>query len=301
MPKGVFCLLLPFDTDYKVLGYYLIDNEVSDFEITSNLFLRLNLDHERNEYNYLKLKLLRIFSYIHRFTGKKAQKASGYILGILMSEDEKAEKYRSSLKEAAEEIGELDLLKIDSEDFESHLRRIYQETLEPLIDILDPEKLKQHIIDRTKTLLSGGRKERQLAQDLLEEVEDDEHLKITDYYKTAKKSLKQGDFEKAAKNFIRASEISEELLGDSEITKSLKERSTFAQKIPNLSKKREKIVEDARSALRNENFHEAYLLYRKASEISKELIDFDKEEEYRLKSKALNDFYQVDQRFKKES
>jgi hypothetical protein len=40
-------------------------------------------------------------------------------------------------------------------------------------------------------------------------------------------------------------------------------------------------------------------LYRKASEISKKLVQFDKEEEFRLKSKALEDFYKIDEKYSK--
>jgi hypothetical protein len=39
--------------------------------------------------------------------------------------------------------------------------------------------------------------------------------------------------------------------------------------------------------------------YKKASELSKKLVDFHKEEEYRLKSKALEEFYKVDEEYKK--
>ncbi|GAI72141.1 unnamed protein product [marine sediment metagenome] len=47
------------------------------------------------------------------------------------------------------------------------------------------------------------------------------------------------------------------------------------------------------------NFHSAYISYKKASELSKKLVDFNKEEEYRLKSKALEEFYKVDEEYKK--
>lgn len=299
MPKGTFCIILPFDSDYKVLGTYFKDQLGKDFEVTSNLFLRLNLDLERNEYSFLKLKNQRIFSYIYKFTRKPKIKASGLIIGLVLEEDEKPEKFRPLLKDAAEALEELDLLDMKRAEFEHKLKEIYQEILEPLVDLLNPETIKHSTISRTKSLLSGSKKDRKLAQELLERVEDENHIKISKLYKEAEKLLKKDEFEKAAKNYSKAEEISEELLGkDFEITRTLSERASFCQKIPNLSKKRDKIVEDARDALRNEDFHEAYKLYREASELSKELVQFDKEEEYRLKSKALNDFYQVDQKYK---
>ncbi len=300
MPKGSFCILLPLDSDYKILGYYFKDKKDINFKITGDIFLRLNLDHERNDYTFLKLKDHQLFSYFHKFEDKKRTKALGLILGLILEKEEKPEKYRSPLKEAADNLTELNLFKIKNDEFNQKFIEIYQEILEPLIDILKPEILRDNIINRTKTLLSGGKKERKLAQELLEKVENEEYLKISQYYKQAKKELKSNDFEKAGKNFNKAGEIAQELLGDeSEITKTLKEKGSFSQKTPELSKQREKIVQDARNALRNEDFHQAYLLYKQASEISKKLVQFEKEEEYRLKSKALNDFYQVDLKYKK--
>jgi len=300
MPKGCFCVLLPLDSDYKILGYYIKNLNDTNFKIKGDLFLRLNLDHERNDYNFLKLKDFHIFSYIYKFEKKKRIKALGMILGLLLNEEEKPDKFRSSLKEAAERLNELNLLELTKEEFELKLKEVYQEILEPLVDILKPESLKENIINRTKSLLSGGKKERNLAQELLEKIEHNEYVKISQYYNTAKKELKLKDFEKAGKIFNKAAEIAETLLGkDSDITKILKEKASFSHKTPELSKQRDKIVQDARNALRNEDFHKAYLLYRNASELSKELVQFEKEEEYRLKSKALNDFYQVDLKFKK--
>ncbi|MBN1216791.1 MAG: hypothetical protein JXA99_15290 [Candidatus Lokiarchaeota archaeon] len=301
MTKGTFCILIPLDSDYKILGYYFKNKDDADFKITSDLFLRLNLDHERSDYNFLKLKDHKIFSYIKKFEGKNKNKALGFILGLLLDEEEKPDKFRSPLKEASESLEDLNILKITEDEFSLKIKEIYQETLEPMIDILKPEALRDAVINRTKELLSGGKKERKLAQELLEKVENREYEKITQYYKNAKNELKSDDYEKAGKIFSKACEIALELLGeDSEITKSLKEKASYSQKTPELSKKRDKIVQDARIALKNEDFHQAYLLYKQASEISKELVQFEKEEEYRLKSKALNDFYQVDLKFKKE-
>ena len=299
MPTGCFVILLPTDSDYKIMGYYFKESK-SNFEISNDLFLRLNLDHSKNKYNLLKLKSFRIFSYLHRFKGKLTRKASGIIIGLLMNEDDSPEKFRSSLKESAEaiEIPSLNILNLSHKEFESILKDIYLEHLEPLIDILQPGALKNSIINITKFMLSGGKKERRIAQDLLEKVESGEHEKISGFYKTAESASKSLEYEKAAKFYKKAAEIAESLYV-MDIATSLKEKGRFSQQIPDLFKEREKVVQDARSALRSENFNTAYISYRKASEISKKLVQFDKEEEYRLKSKALEEFYKVDQKYKK--
>jgi hypothetical protein len=167
-----------------------------------------------------------------------------------------------------------------------------------LIDILEPDALKNNIINITKYMLSGGKKERKIAQDLLAKVENGEHIKISEFYNTAQNAAKSMDHVKAAKFYLKAAELAESLY-IMDIAASLKEKSQFSQQTPELSKEREKKVDEARNALRNEDFHTAYISYRIASEISKKLVDFDKEEEYRLKSEALRSFHEVDQKYKK--
>ncbi len=299
MPSGCFVILLPTDSDYKIMGYYFKEGKI-DFEISNDLFLRLNLDHSKNEYNLLKIKDLQIFSYIYNFKGKITRKAYGIIIGLFLNESDKPEKFRSSLKEAAEafEIPSLHILTKSREEFEIILKDVYLEHLEPLIDILQPEALKDSIINITKFMLSGEKQERKIAQDLVQKIENGEHTKISENYKIAEKAVKALDYEKAAKFYNKAAEIAESLY-IMDIATSLKEKSDFSQRIPELSKERERIVQEARNALRNEDFHTAYTFYRKAGDISKKLVQFDKEEEYRLKSKALEDFYNIDQKYRK--
>ena len=299
MPIGCFLILLPTDSDYKTLGYYFKEGK-SNFMITNDLFLRLNLDHSKNNYNLLKLKDFRIFSYLNRFKGKITRKASGIILGLLMNDNDSPEKFRSSLKEAAEafELPSLNILTKSKEEFEIILKDVYLEHLEPLIDILQPEALKDSIINITKFMLSGGKKERKIAQELLEKIENGEHQKISEYYKTAESAKESLEYEKAAKFYNKAAEIAEQLYV-MDIAASFKEKCMFSRQIPELFKEREKAVQEARQTLRNENFHAAYISYKKASDISKKLVQFDKEEEYRLKSKALEEFYKIDQKYKK--
>ncbi|MBY9019471.1 MAG: hypothetical protein KGD67_00330 [Candidatus Lokiarchaeota archaeon] len=299
MPVGSFVVLLPLDADYKILGYY--NKEVkSEFEITNDLFLRLNLNHSKDEFNLLKLKEHRIFSYIYNFKGKLARKASGIIIGLLLNENDKPEKFRSALKEGAEavEVLGLKILTMNTEEFEPLLKDIYLAHLEPLTDILKPDALKASIIAITKLMLSGGKQERKIAQDLLKKVEEEEHIKITENFNNANNALKTLEYEKASKLFKRAAEIAEGLYVI-DIAESLREKANFSGDVPSMAKARDKLVHDARNFLRGEDFHSAYISYKEASELSKKLVDFNKEEEYRLKSKALEEFYKVDEKYKK--
>ncbi|MHA1320591.1 MAG: hypothetical protein ACTSQ1_12385 [Promethearchaeota archaeon] len=147
-------------------------------------------------------------------------------------------------------------------------------------------------------MLSGGKQERKIAQDLLKKVEEGEHSKITENFNNANNALKTLDYEKASKLFKKAAEIAKELY-IIDIAESLREKANFSGDVPSTAKARDKLVREARNFLRGEDFHSAYISYKKASELSKKLVDFSKEEEYRLKSKALEEFSKVDERYKK--
>jgi len=296
MLLGGFCILLPLDSDYQILGQYLEGG--ADFEITSNIFLRLKLGLDRDEFNFLRTKTYDIFSYFYEFTGKKKLKASGLILGLYLEDEDDPDKFRSSLKDAAKILEQIDLINMEQKQFEKELKNTIQDIVEPISDILNPETMKKKIIDRTKGLLSGGKAERNLAQKLLEKIEDKEHVKISQYCESAEKEIKKKNFKKAGKYFQKATDLSEELFGkDSRVTKDLQERVAFSEDIPEIIKERDETASKAREALKNEQFREAYLLYHKASKLSKDLIQFDKEEEYRMKSKALSEFAKVDKKF----
>lgn len=297
MPIGCFVILLNSESEYNVLGYYFKEGK-SDFKITSDLYLRLNLDHSKNEYTLLKLKDHHLVSYIYKFKGKISRKALGLIVGALFSESDDPEKLRTPLKNSAIALEQINLLDITKEDFEPKLKEIYHEFLETLTDILDPDVLKESIINRTKDMLSGGKRERRIAQELLEKIEDNVHTKITEYYKSAEDAIKDLDYERASKQFRKAADVAEELL-EKELAKSLNERAKLSFNIPDLTKKRDNIAKEARSALKNENFHSAYIFYLRAAELSKELMQPEKEEEYSLKSKALQDIYLLEERLRK--
>ncbi len=296
MPIGSFVILLLTDQDYKV--YYYFKDPSTKFEVTSDIFLRLNLDHEKNDFNYRKIKNDSLISYLHNLKGRISRKASGFIIGIVLSEEENPDKFQEPLKNAAMLIQGVDFLEMDKTQFEKTLKTIFEEKLESVAVKIDANDLKESIINRAKEMLSGGKKQRKLAAELLDKIEMKEHIKIADFYKLASEALAAEEFERAGKLFDRAAVYAEGLL-ETELANTLKEKASASTKIPISTKGLGKKIQQARDFLRREQFNAAYVAYRKASEMAKELLLPDEEEEFRLKSKALQEFYQVDQKFKK--
>lgn len=297
MPRGSFVILLPHDADYKVLGYYFSDKRV-DFEISSDLFLRLNLDHSKNEYNTLKIKDSFMVSYLHTLKGKLSRKASGIILGLLLFEDDKPDEFRETLKKISERLEMLNLIEISKVELEAKLKDLYEEHLESGADMMDANTIKSSIINHSKELLSGGKKQRKIADDLLKKIEMGVHTKIAEHFTIANDALKTDDYEKASKAFIKAAEIAEELL-EEELANTLRDKAKLSGNVPEMSKNLDIAAQKARNFLKNEDFYNAYIWYKKAGEIAKLLMIPDKEEEYTLKSKALQEIYQIEQKFKK--
>ncbi|MFO8020356.1 MAG: hypothetical protein R6U96_17170 [Promethearchaeia archaeon] len=299
MPAGTFVILLPKDRDYEVLGtYYKEKLEEQDFQISSNLFLRLNLNHDKNEFSLIKLKDLNLVSYLHHFEGKLTRKYNGFILGLLI-EEENPEKYRTGLKNTAKALASKDILDYSEQEFNVLLKKTYQQNLEKSSDRLEADQIKESVINKTKDMLGGGKKERKIAQELLEKIEDDLHLRVSKYYNSAEQSVKKKDYGKAAKLYKKAAEGAEELR-EEDLKKTFFEKAENAKRVPEMIEERDDAIEEARDNLRDEDFNAASQWYKKASKISKELMQTEKEEEYRLKAKALQDFYRVDQRFKNE-
>ncbi len=297
MPKGTFLILLPNDADYKVLGYFFSDKR-TEFSVTSDIFLRLNLDHSKNEYNLLKLKDLIIFSYLHQLKGKLTRKASGFIIGLLLYEDDEVDKLKEPLKKVAEALALKNIIEMSESTFEDDLQREYTEQIQEIKDMIDMESIRNSIINHTKELLSGGKKERKIADELLKKIEMGIPDKIGQFYQTAEEALKVSEYEKASKFFEKTAEVAEELR-ETELATELRIKAKNSISIPDNTKKLKEAVQKAREALKNEDFNFAYLCYKTAADLSKSLMITEKEEEYSLKAKALQDFHQVDQKYKK--
>ncbi len=299
MPEGAFVIIMPKDSDYKVLGYYLKKPNLK-FEVTSELFLRLNLDHSKSDYTHVKLKGTSLVSYHHKFVGKLDRKASGIYMGLLLSEDDEPDKFKNSqsLKATAETISTFNILEMSKQEFEKKLKEVYDEKLEAVPDLVNPEAIKINVVNRSKEMLSGGKKERTNAKVLLQKIEEGVQNKIYEFYKAGQEALKTSEFDLVGKSFEKAAELADELY-ETELANTLRQQAKLTLDVPMIEKLRDKVLIDAKSALRSEDIYKAYISYKRASELSKELLDLEKEEEYRLKSKALYDFHQVDERFKK--
>lgn len=297
MPKGCFLIIIEKNSELKVLGYYYKDKK-EETKISQDLLLRIQMNHSSKEVSKVNFGEIVYFSVIHEFPVKSKYKIQAVILGIFLSEEEDAKSYVPSLQNAAKSMDDLGEYDIETLDIEKIIEDSYKKYIEKLKDIFDPEILKNNIIEKTKEMLGGSNKDRKKAQEMLKKIEEGIHTKIFKSGKAAENAMKTKDYEKAVKEYDKSAKLAIEI-EEKSLADSFKERASVAKQVPSLTKERDEIVMKARNSLRNDDFHSAYVSYREAADLSEKLMEFEKTEEYSLKSKALADFHQADKKYKK--
>ena len=292
MPKGCFLITIDENSESNILGYFF-KNKKHQMKISDDLLLRISM----KEINKITLDNQVILSFFYKFHPKFQKNLQGIIIGLFLNLDEDPKSYVSSLQTSAKLLEDLDYSDIKSLNIEEKIEDIYINYIEKLKDIVDSDNLKKLIIERTKTLLSGNIEDRKLAQELLGKIEDGIHIEMQKISKSAEEAIKNGEYEKAAKKYDAASKMAVEIYED-KLAKTLKEKGINTRQLPNIIKEREEVTEKARNSLKNDDFHTAYLLYRKAADLSEKLMDFEKSEEYLLKSRVLSEFHKIDKKYK---
>jgi len=87
------------------------------------------------------------------------------------------------------------------------------------------------------------------------------------------------------------------MLGEKDLESMYKGKIQLAKKTPDLLKKCESLVEQAVNALKKGLFEKAQRAFKKAGDISEELMDSNHAEEYSLKAKALAEYNLVDKKY----
>ncbi|MHA1733536.1 MAG: hypothetical protein ACTSU5_16430 [Promethearchaeota archaeon] len=263
--------------------------EAEQVEVTKDLLLRIQMGHSVKQLNSLITEDVVFVSYLVE------DRKSAYILGLFLETSDKPESFSQNLKKAAL------MIKGDvggsASDLNAKLEELYFKHFRTPQVVLDSKEIEQHIKDKTKELLKQGKTKE--AQELLEKVQKRKlPKKLYNCSEKAQKAISSKDFDKAVKLYEEAAGYASEL-DEPNLARVLLDRAKITRKIPGLLEERNRVASDARKSLREENFHRAAVLYKKAADLSNELMDPASTEEYTLKAKALADFAKIDKKFKK--
>ncbi len=287
MPLGCFLVIVDPAKGPKYIARFFEAGKDS-YKLTDELLLRLQMIHSSKQQSTLTLEDSVLLT--RSFEDRK----NLYIVVIALTPLDKTESFLNGLKDSLQKL----LSKITSmkDQLDKALEEIYFEYYRTPQVTLDSKKLEENIKEKAKKLLQSGKTKE--AENLLEKATK---LKIPKkLYETATKAeneIKKGDYEKAARFYLEAADYASEL-GEAALSDFLRDKAKNSQKLPQFTEQRNQAVNDARKALRDDKFELAVQLYRKAADLSNELLDAQKVEEYTLKAKALQEYAAVEKKYR---
>ncbi len=287
MPLGCFLVTIDPVKGPKYAARFFEGGKDS-YKLTDELLLRLQMVHSSKQQSTLTLEdsVLLTRSYEDR--------KNLIIVVIVLTPLDKPESFLNGLKDSLQKL----VPKIASmkDQLDKVLEELYFEYYRTPQVTLDSKKLEENIKEKAKKLLQSGKTKE--AEELLEKATK---LKIPKkLYDTATKAeneIKKGDYEKAARFYLEAADYASEL-GEAALSEFLRDKAKNSQKLPQFTEQRNQAVSDARKALRDDKFELAAQLFRKAADLSNELLDAQKVEEYTLKAKALQEFASVEKKYR---
>ena len=290
MAYGSFFLILnPNAKIEKKTFFFETSSPIKTLE--ENVLLRIRMGHSDKNY------VLNYFPEFQVYSFKSEMRDRGrnfvFIGGIILDKEENSVFHKDALKSFVMKMIE-DRDKSEKELTNSiiEFHPIYFER--PNI-ILDEKEVEKRLSERVKSLNVDGKFDE--ANEFLAKMKKIPK-KLYKTHEIAERALRNGDYEKAKKEFQNAKKFARDL-GEKDLVSMYKGKIQLANKTPDLLKKRESLVEQAVNALKKGSFDKAQRAFKKAGDISEELMDSRHAEEYSLKAKALAEYTLVDKKYSK--
>ncbi len=287
MPKGCFLVTIDPAKGPKYLARFFEAGKDS-YKLSDELLLRLQMVHSSKQQSTLTLEDSVLLT--RSFEDRK----NLYIVVIVLTSLDKPESFLNGLKDSLQKL--LSKINTMKDQLDKALEEIYFEYYRTPQVTLDSKKLEDNIKEKAKKLLQSGKTAE--AQDLLDKATKQKlPKKLYDTSAKAEDQIKKGDYEKAARFYQEAADYANEL-GEQALCDFLRDKAKNSQRLPQFMEQRIQAVNDAKKALRDDKFELAYQLYRKAADLSNELLDAQKVEEYTLKAKALQEYAAVEKKYR---
>ncbi|MHA1511476.1 MAG: hypothetical protein ACTSRX_07130 [Promethearchaeota archaeon] len=290
MAYGSFFLIL--NQSAKIEKKALFFEEGSPIKtLEENVLLRIRMGH--SDKNFVLNYFPEFQVYSHKSELREKGKNFVFIGGIILDKEENSVFHKDALKSFVMKMVESrnkteeELTNSLIESHPIHFKR-------PNI-ILDEKEVEKRLSERVKSLNVDGKFDE--ANEFLAKMKKIPK-KLYKTHETAERALRNGDYEKAKKEFRNAKKFAS-VLGEKDLVSMYKGKIQLANKTPDLLKKREKLVEQAVNSLKKGSFEKAQRAFKKAGDISEELMDSKRAEEYSLKAKALAEYTLVDKKYSK--
>ena len=265
--------------------------EIGSEILGENEILRIRLRHADKRFVLTLLNEFQIYSILKIVDIKR--KTMQIIAGIILEKDINSIIHKNALEMFLEKTTPL---KTESnEKLEEFLRDTFVEYFERPEFVLDKKEIEKRLSERVKELNKSGKFEE--ANKFLDKIKKIPK-KLYKAHSNAEKALQSNDFERSIREFQIAIKFAIELK-EHELAGMYRAKIQLARKTPALLKKRDDLIEQALNGLRSDQFTKAQRSFKRAAEVSEELLDSHSAEEYALKAQALAEFIKIDKKFKK--
>jgi len=291
MPSGCFLIEIDFQGKSSIIGSYF-DNDEDSIEIDNNLVLQLQMGLMDKKLFVLTKPEYHLVSYIDNFM--KDRKRFKLITTAVLKPSDSPENFREGVKL----VSDIFTNKPDMppEDLKNTLSDVYYDYFEIPTIALNKRELEDRLAKRVKDLNKKMKFDE--AKQLLEIVKKIPR-KLYQANRNAERAMKAEAYDRAEREYMHAMKYAEQLQ-ENDLAKEFFDKAKRMSSVPLLRQQRDKIVDKARNALRNDRWEEAYKLFREAAALSNKLFDSSAAEEYGQKSDALAKFHEVDKKFHKE-
>jgi len=291
MPSGCFLIAIDPQGKSSILGSYF-DNDEDSIEIDNNLVLQLQMGLMDKKLFVLTKPEHHLVSYIENFT--KDHKRFKLITTAVLKPSDSPDNFREGVKLVSDIF--TNKPEMSPTELNSTLSDVYYDYFEIPTIALNKRELETRLAKRVKDLNKKMKFDE--AKQLLEIIKKVPR-KLYQANRDAERAMKAEAFDRAEREYTHAMKYAEQLQ-ENDLAKEFFDKAKRMSSVPVLKQQRDKIVDKARNALRNDRFEEAYNLYREAATLSDKLFDSLAAEEYKLKSDVLAKFHEVHKKFHKE-
>ncbi len=282
MPIGIFI----YEIDKSFGPNILIDYYLTDDKITSEILTKLNEKHINKKLKEAITKKKEIRYYSRKLQSKLLDKKNLF-LGFILREEEDLLSLKSVFDNIKDQVIENFNIE-DKKKMQKYLKDLLNSILNLIEKLKEPKIIKETINEKTKKMLDEGKlQEARELIDLGESIPGELSVLVRE----ADNLLKEGEYKKAKKRFLKAAEQAE-LIQEDEIVLFLRKKSEKVGNFPDLIKEREIIQKELKKHFMdsNKNQFRPYELLTKPIERLIEISNnFDENEIYDFLNNLLNE------------
>ncbi|MHA1714236.1 MAG: hypothetical protein ACTSXP_01205 [Promethearchaeota archaeon] len=285
MPDGIFVLLWTPDEGFIVKGRFWQND---DGGYLDSLVIRIAMNHDDDK-EFAKIGTpnnTMVISYLTEVKDNKRKKHK-IIIGLDVSQGEDPDNFRNILRGISKQVGEV--INQDKDEFERNLTAIFVSELgtAPTENIADD--LKNKLVEKAKKQISLGKIDD--AQEILEMAKSIPS-EIEKLVKKGRKMIDQQKIDDAKKCYMDAIELAIKIQENDFATNLRAEFERNANR-PKIIAHIQKLEQQAKTALCNEEFQKASELYRTIASESAKINDVDLMQIFTKKSHLCQELHAV--------